>query len=1307
MKIQTCVSLIRWAPLFLLLSILSACGGGGKKHTGQAIVPPVISVVSITGAAFEEGSSGGDTPLTFNLTLDQANPDDIQIDYAILDINTEPTDLDHSSGTLVIPAGVTSSTLTINVVADTGIEYDEEFTVQLSNPSANAELDIDSANGRIINDDLLNMTMDIVGVEMVSTTVNTLTMSIDLTLLLDLNALLDGLDLDELILHLDLYIENSEQHIAVKVFSGDITVVGTVGGSSSMVINIEIPPLHSGLSLGNLIGKVELRNLLGEPIPGLNIINMTTQLEDQDVGTSAPRIRVYDALLADDGAAGTDSLMVFNAEIDQVVETDVVIGYQTLDYSAIAPDDYLAASGTLTIPAGQTTGQFSITIKGDNVPESTEDFFVLLTHESGLGVLMDTRAIGTIQDDDIPANYGILTVFNAERVEGNTGSSAPMVFTAQLDRTVGNDVILRYATAPDSAASPEDYLAAAGTVTIPAGQTQGQFSITIQGDDEAEGPENFDLLLWIDAGDAVLSSRFAIGSILEDDLPPNTPFVAVNNRSLSPEGNSGESTDMVFSAYLDQALAEDIVISYTTQDDSAHAPDDYVSTSGTFTIAAGQTSGQFAVTINGDDEVEDTEVFKIALALESGSGVVVDRQATGYIYDNDLVVANYSLTITNAQVVEGDSGTQDLVFTATLDPPAATVVDVTFATQDTLSFGHPALAGEDYNAVNSSQSFQLGESQLTITIPINGDTTPEYDETFLVVISDVTTTVPATFASNSGTGTILTDDPLADISIADLALAEGADGTSTLFSFTVTLSSALDVDLTLDYQTEDVTTNAGIDYSAANASRVIPAGDTSATIEVTVSGDNDPEVDELFRLNLSSASSSINFADNSADGVILNDDSAGGWSGQELVFHSGAWNFNGMAVCPAVAFGPGGKRHILFNHHTSLYATESSAPGVWSTPVELGAKNDYYSPATLSIDSNGDGIAAWTDPNIVSSRYTDGSGWLTEALPQTVEASTSNGTVRMASNPASGEAIIVWTEPPGLYGSGIPANIWSARFVPGSGWQDMGVVETSDEYAYGAQVALPPNGEAITVFTQPTVASSFDDALAYRLVNNVWQGPAILDTVDIDYAGLPQIDINAAGDAAVVWYQKEPVSTGIARPSVYINRYLAASGQWTGAELVETITTHTAYKPDVAIDAAGNVFVIWLQESTDYSTENLMANRYDAASDTWSGPQLLEMDDTATHYPIYFQQVVADDLGNAIVVWTQDDGVQVNLRSARYVAADSQWQPPEFLETIDGGVANASYPNLIIDRATGNALVAWNQGDNYSMDIFVNRYSAP
>ena len=56
--------------------------------------------------------------------------------------------------------------------------------------------------------------------------------------------------------------------------------------------------------------------------------------------------------------------------------SDITVNYATSDGTAVAPGDYTAASGTLTIASGSTTATFTVTIIDDVLDELT--YFFLL-----------------------------------------------------------------------------------------------------------------------------------------------------------------------------------------------------------------------------------------------------------------------------------------------------------------------------------------------------------------------------------------------------------------------------------------------------------------------------------------------------------------------------------------------------------------------------------------------------------------------------------------------------------------------------------------------------------------------------------------------------------------------------------------------------------------------------------------------------------------------------------------------------------------------------------------------------------------
>ena len=77
-------------------------------------------------------------------------------------------------------------------------------------------------------------------------------------------------------------------------------------------------------------------------------------------------------------------------------------------------------------------------------------------------------------------------------------------------------------------------------------------------------------------------------------------------------------------------------------------------------------------------------------------------------------------------------------------------------------------------------------------------------------------------------------DPTA-LTISNGSVTVTSNSASTL-DFPISRSGDTSYDAFVQYQTQDGTALAGIDYTAASGSIVIPAGTTSATIPVTVAG---------------------------------------------------------------------------------------------------------------------------------------------------------------------------------------------------------------------------------------------------------------------------------------------------------------------------------------------------------------------------------------------------------------------------------------------------------------------------------------
>jgi hypothetical protein len=67
--------------------------------------------------------------------------------------------------------------------------------------------------------------------------------------------------------------------------------------------------------------------------------------------------------------------------------------------TAVAPGDYTAKSGSLSFSPGVVTRNLTVTVKGDNLSEDDETFFVNLSNPTN-ATIADAQGVGTIVDND-------------------------------------------------------------------------------------------------------------------------------------------------------------------------------------------------------------------------------------------------------------------------------------------------------------------------------------------------------------------------------------------------------------------------------------------------------------------------------------------------------------------------------------------------------------------------------------------------------------------------------------------------------------------------------------------------------------------------------------------------------------------------------------------------------------------------------------------------------------------------------------------------------------------------------------------
>src|SRR6185369_13991317 len=157
---------------------------------------------------------------------------------------------------------------------------------------------------------------------------------------------------------------------------------------------------------------------------------------------------------------------------------------------------------------------------------------------------------------------------------------------------------------------------------------------------------------------------------------PTPPSISISDVTVA-EGNSG-TVQAVFTLTLSAASSQTVTVDYATGDETATAPDDYTSGSGTITFNPGETTKNIIVSVNGDTLNEIDETFLVTLRRSTNASLV-DPDAHGTITNDDPLP---SLSVGDVSVTEGNSGLTDAVFPVTLSAASGQTVTVNYATAD-------------------------------------------------------------------------------------------------------------------------------------------------------------------------------------------------------------------------------------------------------------------------------------------------------------------------------------------------------------------------------------------------------------------------------------------------------------------------------------------------------------------------------------------------------------------------------------------------------------------------------------------------
>lgn len=494
----------------------------------------------------------------------------------------------------------------------------------------------------------------------------------------------------------------------------------------------------------------------------------------------------------------------------------------TIDFSGSALSGILTVSGTNSCGNGVVSADYPITVIGDLPSVSFTSSSQSSVDETGTMTI--TVELSSVSASDV---------------------TIPFTFNVSGTATGGGT---DYSYSPNS---PDE-------LVITAGNTTADLTITITPDVLYEDDET--IIVELGSPTNAVHGPFIThtATITDDDEIPSVTFTSASQSSVN------ESGTMTITAQLSAVSGLDVTVPFTVDGSSTATGGgvDYSITASPVIIAAGNTSADIIITITEDDldESDETVIINMGTPSNAIQGATIQHIATITDDDTDPLV-----TFTTAsQSSVNEIGTM----TITVELNIALEVDVNIPFS--INVGSTATDPDDYSITSSPVIITAGNTSVDITITIATDALDEYDETIIVDMGSPTNAGQGAITQH--TATITDDDPTPSVFFTTSSQFS-ADESGTL-TITLQLSAATSFDVTIPFTVNgsSTATGGGVDYTISTSPIIIPAGNTSADITITIVTDTDIEGDETVIVDMGSPTNAIQGETITHTATITDDD---------------------------------------------------------------------------------------------------------------------------------------------------------------------------------------------------------------------------------------------------------------------------------------------------------------------------------------------------------------------------------------------------------------------------------------------------
>jgi hypothetical protein len=814
--------------------------GGATDPTVTPIDLPQVSLAVSPSSVLEDGA--GNLVYTFTRTGSTANAMTVNFSVGGTASFTEPdytqtgaATFTATSGTVVIPGGSATATVTINPSTDTTVEPDETVLLTVTSGTGYSVGSPSSASGTITNDDTdvsvavspasvaedgagnLVYTFTRVGVTTSSLTVN---FSVGGTASFGVSP-------------------NDYTQTGATTFTPPTGTVTFSPGSSTATVIVDPETDTTVEADETVVFTVAAGAGYSVSSPSSAIGTITN--DDTDVSVAVSPLSV-----AEDGAGNlvytftragvtTNSLTV-NFSIGGTAS----FGVSPNDYTQTGATTFTPPTGTVTFSPGSSTATVTIDPETDTTVESDETVDLTVTAGAGYNVGSPNSASGTITNDDTDVSVAVAPASVAE--DGATN----LVYTFTRVGVTGSALTVNFSVGGTATfgPSPDDYTqtgaatftTTSGTVTFSAGNSTATVTVNPETDSTVEPDETVDLTVTAGSGYNVGSPSSASGTITNDDTDVS---IAVAPASVAEDG----ATNLVYTFTRVGVTGSSLTVNFSVGGTASFgvSPNDYTQTgattftssTGTVTFGAGSSTATVTVNPETDTTIESDETVILTLTSGAGYNVSSPSSATGTITNDD---ADVSVAVSPAAVAE--DGATNLVYTFTRTGFTAGALTVNFSVGGTAVFGvspddYTQTGATTFTTTTGSVTFSPGNPTATVTVNPETDVTAEADETVIITLTAGASYNPVN--PTSATGTILNDDTLVSVVVSPSSTAEG--GANLVYTFTRTgpttgaVTANFSVGGTASFP-GDYTQSGATTFTPPTATVTFGVGNSTATVTV-------------------------------------------------------------------------------------------------------------------------------------------------------------------------------------------------------------------------------------------------------------------------------------------------------------------------------------------------------------------------------------------------------------------------------------------------------------------------------------------